>query len=206
MNKNPVLIPQSYIGRVNVVGDCYCFGVVLDRRPPTYRNIPIYISVAGPATSVEALWAKLAQGKETAIVPDDRTRSTLYLEPNKAGLYRRHQKKIEWLGIDHLVLIHEDLTEPPYPSVNEDTEPATTYILGISEEQRLAKLGEHVRKTVKVVVFDTWFAYLNAEGRRRGLLRDCESHGIPASAVKLDAAKWTTLITEGLQSKQIQFS
>src|SRR5579859_1237262 len=34
-------LPQKFIGRVNVVGDCYCFGVVVERRPPNYKSIPV---------------------------------------------------------------------------------------------------------------------------------------------------------------------
>jgi hypothetical protein len=198
-------IPQSYIGRVNVVGDCYCFGVVVDRRPPTYKNIPIYISVAGPATSVEALWAKLSQGKETAVVPEDRSLASIYLEPNKGGLYARYQKKIDWLGIDHLILLHEDLAEPKYPVAGEAKDVGLTYILAVSEEQHHAKLGEHVRKTVKVDVFETWFDYLYLEGRSRGLVRDCVGYGLDACSVRLDASKWTETITTGLTAKRIQF-
>jgi hypothetical protein len=193
-------IPQVYVGRVNVVGDCYCLGVVVDRRPPTFKNIPIYISVAGPATSVEALWAKISQGKEATIVPDDTAKSAIYLEPNKAGLYTRYQKKIEALGIDHLLLVHEAMVEPTYPSAGTDNEPATTYVLCVSEEQRHAKLGEHVRKTVKVAVFDDWLDYLYSEGRSRGLIRDCAGQGIEAFAIKLDPLKWTEVITSGLAS------
>ena len=51
------LIPQSYCGHMNVVGDCSVFGAAL------YDNQPVYLDIAGPATSVEAVWAKLAQGK-----------------------------------------------------------------------------------------------------------------------------------------------
>lgn len=200
-----LVIPQAYVGRVNVVGDCYCFGVVVDRRPPTYKNIPIYISVAGPATSVEALWAKLSQGKETAVVPDDRGQPSIYLEPNKGGLYTRYQKKIDWLGIDHLVLLHEDLAEPQYPAANEAKEVALTYVLAVSEAQRRAKLGEHVRKMVKVAVFETWFDYLYSEGRSRGLVRDCAGFSLEAFSVRLDALKWTDIITAGLAAKRIQF-
>ena len=58
------LIPQSYAGRMNVVGDCFVFGAAL------HDNHPVYLDIAGPATSVEAVWAKLAQGKEARIVPD----------------------------------------------------------------------------------------------------------------------------------------
>lgn len=195
-----LVTPQTYVGRVNVVGDCYCLGVVLDRRPPTYKNIPIYINVAGLATSVEALWAKISQGKEASIVPDDTAKSVIYLEPNKAGLYTRYQKKIDELGIDHLLLVHEDLAEPSYPSAGTDNEPATTYVLCVSEEQRRAKLGEHVRKTVKVAVFDAWFDYVYIEGRSRGLIRECVGYGIEAVAIKLDPLKWTQVVTSGLAS------
>src|SRR6476620_4739950 len=104
-------IPHIFIGRVNVVGACYCMGVVVDRRPPSYKNIPIYLSVVGPATSVEALWAKLSQAKETSVVPDNSEMFSIYLEPNKGGLYTRYQKKFEALGVDHLILIHEDMSE-----------------------------------------------------------------------------------------------
>ncbi len=197
-------IPQVYVGRVNVVGDCYCLGVVVDRRPPTYKNIPIYISIAGPATSVEALWAKVSQAKEVSIVPDDTSKSAIYLEPNKAGLYTRYQKKVEELGIDHLLLVHEDIAEPTYPSAGTEKEAATTYVLCVSNEQRRAKLGEHVRKTVKVAVFAEWFDYLYQEGRSRGLVRDCVGYGIEAVAIKLDPLKWTEVITSGLGSTSIR--
>lgn len=203
MSVQQLAVPQAMIGRVNVVGDCYCFGVALDRRPPTYKNIPIYINVAGPATSVEALWAKLSQGKETSIVPDDRSQSPIYLEPNKGGLYTRYQKKIECLGIDHLILVHEDMAEPQYPTTGKDQEPATTYVLSLSEEQARAKLGEHVRKTVKVAVFDQWFEYLYSEGRSRGLVRDCVGYAVGAMAVKLEPVKWTEAIVDGLRDNRI---
>jgi len=52
------LIPQQYVGRMNVVGDCFVFGAAL------HDNRPVYLDIAGPATSVEAVWARLAQGKE----------------------------------------------------------------------------------------------------------------------------------------------
>jgi hypothetical protein len=198
-----LLIPQQFIGRVNVVGDCYCMGVVVERRPPTYKNIPIYLSLVGPATSVEAAWAKLSQGKETSVVPE--TGNAIYLEPNKAGLFQRYQKKLDALGVDHLVLVHEHMAEPLYPLPG-DKEPFTTYMLCVSEEQKLAKLGEHVRKTVKIAVFDAWFPYLLVEGRRMGLLSACNGYGVEALAITLDAQRWTTIITGGLKDKKISLS
>ncbi len=195
-----LVFPQTYVGRVNVVGECYCLGLVADRRPPTYKNIPVYISVAGPATSVEALWAKLSQGKEATVIPDDHTQQAIYLEPNAAGLYTRFQKKIEALGIDHLILVHEDMAEPTYPTATGEKEAATTYIMKVSDDQLIAKLGEHVRKTVKVAVFDQWLPFLLGEGRAKGLVRDCAGYGNQAISVKLDTLKWTSFITSGLSS------
>ncbi len=192
-------IPQTFVGRVNVVGDCYCFGVVVDRRPPTFKNIPIYVNVAGPATSVEALWAKLSQGKETTVVPEDNS-PAIYLEPNKGGLYTRYQKKIAELGIDHLILVHENMAEPTYPTAGDKDEAPTTYLLCVSDEQRCIKLGEHVRKTVKVAVFDQWFEYLAAEGHSRGLIRECLGYSIQALSLTLDASKWTEIIRSGLRT------
>ena len=40
-------IPRAYVGRVNVVGDCYVFGAALQGVEP------VYLDVAGSATSVD---------------------------------------------------------------------------------------------------------------------------------------------------------
>src|SRR5262249_43305687 len=141
----------------------------------------------------------------TAVVPEDRALASIYLEPNKGGLYTRYQKKIDWLGIDHLVLVHEDLAEPAYPVAGEAKEVGLTYILAVSEAQRRAKLGEHIRQTVKVAVFEMWFDYLYTEGRSHGLVRDCVGYGLDACSVRLDVLKWTEIITTGLTAKRIQF-
>ena len=98
------LIPQQYVGRMNVVGDCFVFGAAL------HDNQPVYLDIAGPATSVEAVWARLAQGKEARIVPD--TGSSIVLQPPEPGLYTRFQRKLEGLAIDHLLLVHKAITEP----------------------------------------------------------------------------------------------
>ncbi len=98
-----VLIPQQYVGRMNVVGDCFVFGAAL------HDSQPVYLDIAGPATSVEAVWARLAQGKEARIVPD--IGSSIVLQPPEPGLFARFQRKIDGLGIDHLLLVHKDITE-----------------------------------------------------------------------------------------------
>jgi hypothetical protein len=185
-----------------VAGDCFCFGAVVDRRSPGYKNLPIYLSVAGPSSSVDAVWAKLAQGKEVTIVPDDKNAAAIYLQPNAAGLYTRFQRKIETVGIDHLILIHEDAAEVDYSDLKDAP---TTYLLCTSTQQKIAKLGDIVRHVVKIAVFDPWLDYVYEEGLRRGLVRGCISYGVKALAVKLDVRGWTAVITEGLAGKQIAF-
>jgi hypothetical protein len=192
-------IPQIYLGRLNVVGDCYVFGVVIDRIAPSYKALPVLLSLAGPASSVEAAWAKLSLGKETSIVPDNAP--AIYLEPTKAGLYYRYQKKIEGLGIDHLILVHENMAAPNYQP--EQGETSTTYLLCTSEAQKLAKLGDHVRKTVKVAVFEAWLPYLYEDGLGRGLLQKCTGYGLTAYRVTLASARWTEVITNGLAKGMI---
>src|SRR3954465_2747058 len=97
-------IPQSVVGQVNVVGDCYCFGLSID--PRSTSTIPVYLDIAGPATSVEAAWAKLNQGKELVVVRDQ---GSLYLQTGEKGAFKRFQRKIPGLSIDHLLLIHRTL-------------------------------------------------------------------------------------------------
>ena len=41
------LIPQQYVGRMNVVGDCFVFGAAL------HDNQPVYLDIAGPARARE---------------------------------------------------------------------------------------------------------------------------------------------------------
>src|SRR5579863_4044625 len=155
--------PQSYVGQVNVVGDCYCFGVVCHQKAQT--SVPVFLSVTGAASSVEALWARMAQGKASAIIRDNKQPS-IPLEPEEKGMYVRIQKKVAGLGIDHLLLLHRELAEPTYPTADESGQ---LYLLWPNEAVGIAKLGEHVRKTVKVAAFDDWFLHLHQEGRVRGL-------------------------------------
>jgi hypothetical protein len=192
-------VPQAYVGLANVVGDCYCFGLVVHLKVPTYKYIPVFINVTGAASSVEALWAKLAQGKASSIVRDEGT--SLPLEPDDKGLYVRFQKKIEGLGVDHLLLVHRDLAAPQYPT---DNEPTQVYAFWLNEVQGQAKLAEHVRKTVKVAVFDEWSAYLHCEGCHTGLVKSLTCYGgVSVIALTLDPVRWTDLIAEGLRTHRI---
>jgi len=184
------LIPQQYVGRMNVVGDCFVFGAAL------HDNQPVYLDIAGPATSVEAVWAKLAQGKEARIVPD--TGSSIVLQPAEPGLFTRFQRKIDGLGIDHLLLVHKAITEPVYAELS------TTFMFFVNKDQATAILGDHISKLVKVAVFPDWNPFLVQQGRQERLVQRCTCYGsVTLHAVTLDADAWTRIIQGGLASGTI---
>ncbi|MHB8627803.1 MAG: hypothetical protein ACYDBJ_10260 [Aggregatilineales bacterium] len=193
--------PQSYVGQVNVVGDCYCFGAVCHQKAQT--SVPVFLSVTGAASSVEALWARMAQGKVSAILRDN-NQPSIPLEPEEKGMYTRIQKKVEGLGIDHLFLLHREVSEPEYPTSDQIGQ---LYMLWLNDTVGIAKLGEHVRKTVKVAVFDEWFAHLHKAGRARGLVRPLRClGGVEAVQLLLNPMKWTELIADGLKRGDIRLT
>jgi hypothetical protein len=181
------LIPQTVVARMNVVGDCFVFGAAL------HNNQPVYLDIAGPATSVEAVWARMAQGKEARIVPD--TGSSIVLQPPESGLFTRFQRKIDGLGIDHLLLVHKAVTEPVY------SELTLTYMFFIEKEQATAILGNHISRLVKVAVFPEWHTYLVQPGRQERLMQHCTCYGgANLWAITLDADAWTSVIQRGLET------
>lgn len=181
------LIPQQYVGRMNVVGDCFVFGAAL------HDNRPVYLDIAGPATSVEAVWARLAQGKEARIVPD--TGSSIVLQPPEPGLFARFQRKIDGLGIDHLLLVHKTITEPVYSELSE------TFLFFSGRDQATAILGDHISKLVKVAVFKEWHPFLVQQGRQDRLVERCACYGgVQVWAITLDRDAWTRVIQDGLAS------
>ena len=181
------LIPQQYVGRMNVVGDCFVFGAAL------HDNQPVYLDIAGPATSVEAVWARLAQGKEARIVPD--TGSSIVLQPPEPGLFARFQRKIDGLGIDHLLLVHKAITEPVYSELSE------TFMFFTGKEQATAILGDHISRLMKVAVFPEWHPYLVQQGQQAHLVERCTCYGgVQVWAITLDRDAWTRVIQDGLAS------
>src|SRR5581483_5549332 len=198
--KGKLFVPQQYVGDINVVGSCYCYGVAVDRRGPSYRALPIYLSVVGPGTSVDALWAKLVQGKESSVACSD-GKTSIPLQPNAAGVYTHIAKKLDDLSLVHLILVHEDLADP----VVGDSERPTAYLISLNPEQKKAKFGDTIREIVRAAVFDEYLDYLMAEGQRRGLVRKCDSLVVDIMAITTDRKRWTELLTEGLRSKKIAF-
>ncbi|MCC7447121.1 MAG: hypothetical protein IT324_06880 [Anaerolineae bacterium] len=187
-------LPLKHIGNVNIVGDCFCFGLAVEYMPETYRAYPIYLNLAGAATSVEGAWARLAQGKETTVVPLERNSSTIYLNPPDKGLYVRVQRKIDGLGMDSLILLHRQLAEPTF------TDADLAFLIALNYEQACLRLVDYVSKTVKIAVFPAWGSYLRQQGYTKRLVTPRISYeGIEFWTVKLDATGWTDLICEGLR-------
>lgn len=186
------IIAQAYIGQINVVGECFAFGAALDGQQL------VYLDVAGPATSVEAVWAKLAQGKETAIVPLERNTEKIVLR-SAEGKLKRFERKVEGIGIYHLLLIHHDLLEPVYAELS------TTYLFLTShKDQTTAKLGAHIQALVDIAVFPQWFNYLVQQGRVESLLKPLTCYGgVTMFRVTLDKAQWERLICRGLNQRSI---
>ncbi len=194
MSVYPQTIQHAYVGQVNVVGTAYCFGVAVHHDLDTHTAIPVYLDIAGPATSVEAAWARLAQGKELTIVPE--SAPAIYLQPPEAGTLKRYQRRFPELAIDQMVLVHTDAVEVPTEGL--------TFQIETSESQAKASLGAHVRALVKVAVFPTWHEYLMERGTAERLITPCTAYGgVTVSAIRLDAERWTALIARGLQEKEI---
>ncbi len=190
----PQTIQRAYVGQANVVGTAYCFGVAVHHDPETHKAIPVYLDIAGPATSVEAAWARLAQGKELTVVPDNAP--AIYLQPAEAGTLKRYQRRFPELAVDQLVLVHTAAVEVPTEGV--------TFQIETSPEQAVAALAGQVRALVKVAVFPAWHEYLMRRGQAERLIYPCTCYGgVAVSAIRLDAARWTALIARGLEQKEI---
>jgi hypothetical protein len=193
------MLPLKHIGNVNIVGDCFCFGLAVEYMPETYRAYPIYLNLAGATTSVEGAWARLAQGKETTVVPMERNASTIYLNPPDKGLYIRVQRKIDGLGMDSLILLHRQLAEPNF------TDADLAFLIALNYEQACLRLADYVSKTVKIAVFPAWGNYLREQGYRQRLVIPRTSYeGVEFWTMKLDAPAWTTLICDGLRKGAIK--
>jgi len=158
-----------------------------------HDNRPVYLDIAGSATSVEAVWAKLSQGKEARIVPD--IGASIVLQPPEPGLFARFQRKIDGLAIDHLLLVHKAITEPVY------SELTLTYMFFTEKDQATAILGNHISRLVKVAVFGEWYPYLVQQGRQERLMQRGACYGgANLWAITLTQEAWTRLIQNGLAS------
>ena len=204
------MIEQTYVGQISVVGECFCFGAALEGGVPAQSGGGqqlTYLDLAGPATSVEAVWAKLAQSKECYVIPPERDAEKIALR-SAEGKLKRFQRKVEGIGIYHLVLLHQDMLEPIY------AEMTTTYIFltdkakapaGFARGQATAKLGAHVQELVDIAVFPAWFPYLVQQGRVERLLTPLTCYGgVKLWKLTLDKSAWERVICRGLQQRTIR--
>jgi len=186
------MIDQSCVGQISVVGECFCFGAALDGQQL------VYLDIAGPATSVEAVWAKLAQAKECYIIPPQRDAEKIVLR-SEEGKLKRFERKVEGIGIYHLLLVHRDIIEPTYAELS------TTYLfLTADKDQTTAKLGAHIAELVDIAVFPEWFNFLVQQGRVVGLLKPLTCYGgVKLWRVALDKASWERVVCRGLRGNHI---
>ena len=184
-------IAQSYVGQITVVGECFCYGCAVDGQQL------VYLDVAGPATSVEAVWAKLAQAKECYLLPPDPDVQKIVLRTEE-GLLKRIQRKIEGIGIHHLLLLHQDLLTPTYAELS------TTYLFLSDKTQATAKLGSHIQQLVDIAVFPEWYAYLVQQGRLEGLITPLTCYGgVNLWKLSLDKTGWQRLICRGVSQRSL---
>lgn len=193
-------LPLKHIGQVSMVGECFCFGLAVEYTPDTYRAYPVYLNLCGAATSVEAVWARLAQGKELSVASLERSSSAIHLHPPDKGLYVRVQRKLDGLGMDNLILLHRQLAQPSFTD-----DDSLAFLLAPDEALACLRLADYVRQTVKVAVFPAWGAYLRQQGQRAGLLAPRQSYeGLMFWTMKLDAPAWSEVIREGLRKGAIR--
>lgn len=185
-------IPQAYVGCMNVVGECWVLGAAL------HHSTPVYLNIAGPATSVDAVWGKLAQGQETRIIPDQGER--ILFQAPAAGLFHAFRRKIPTVGFENAIIVLKTMVNPPNAEVG--------YVYHIHTDPiRTAQLiGQTVHQQVKVATFPTWYPDLLEAGSHAGLVGDCTTYGgIQVKWVDLDATRWTLLIQTGLRTSQLHF-
>jgi hypothetical protein len=186
------MIAQTCVGQVSVVGECFCFGAALDGQQL------IYLDLAGPATSVEAVWAKLAQAKECYVIPHEHDAEKIALR-SAEGKLKRLQRKVEGIGIYHLVLLHQDILELTYAELT------TTYLFLTDKDKANAKLGAHVQELVDIAVFPEWYAYLVQQGRVEGLITALTCYGgVKLWKLTLDKVSWERVVCRGLQQRAIR--
>jgi hypothetical protein len=196
------MIEQTYVGQISVVGECFCFGAALDGGVPAQSGGGqqlVYLDLAGPATSVEAVWAKLAQAKECYVIPPGHDAEKITLR-SAEGKLKRLERKVEGIGIYHLLLVHCDIFEPQYAELS------TTYIfLTTDKDQTTSKLGAHVQELVDIAVFPVWFPYLVQQGRVEGLITALTCYGgVKLWKLSLDKSAWERVVCRGLQQRVIR--
>ena len=169
----------------------YCYGYAV------HQGVLLYLSFGGPRTAVEAIRAKLAKGEVVNLVPWDAPAIELSAGETEGvantGMFTTYLHSISEAKFTSAILVHEWLTDPNYGGKS------VTGIFRTDEAQNVAKLTDHVRKLVKVPVFDDWGGFLFSAGESAGLVRSPRGGGgIDLLVIELEVDAWTRLITGGL--------
>lgn len=200
----PFTLLMRCVGQITQVGETYVFGVA-QHHVERSRTDTVYLNLAGPATSVEAVWANLVEQRTTALRIDDYR--TLFVKhggvPGQGPAsqakgespYLRFQRRIPGLAIDHLILLDRRFAQVEY------RDSSLTYLF---ETPNLPlKLGDHVRQLVNIAVFPQWFEALAEAGREQRLLLPVYCLGHTVYLLRLDRTRWEHLISLKLEKGQL---
>ncbi len=196
LKNNPAwTLPMKYLGVISAHGDAYVFGYAIDME--AQNPLPVYLNLAGPATAIEAAWARLDLGKELNLIPENG--GTVHFQAPDKGLYRRFQTRLGASDTDHCILLHRDAVEPVY------AEHSKTYLLVTGDGQFTDLVGMHVQRLVQVAVFKDWHPFLSEQARRDPDLAYTlwNEGGQTIWALVLDRNAWTRTIQHGLEAGRI---
>ncbi len=193
---------MHHIGSMSQVGEVLVWGFS-QHQLTEHRADTVYLNFAGPATSVEAIWARLIERRTTAIT--DLSGKHHFVRhggiPGQSENelpYLRFQRRIEGLSIDHMILLDRRFSE-----VNYDAERSSAFVF--EADNMAALIGHHVRQLVNVAVFDAWFPALLEIGRRERLVTPLTNFAHPVYHVSLDRTRWELQISLGVEKGELEW-
>jgi hypothetical protein len=200
------MIPErSYIGQVNIVGTALVFGLSLHKYQSDnhrFYTIPVYLDLVGAITSLEAIYAKLIQGKEIQIMPQARS-DPHYLIPPDKGLFSRLIKRNDQLGAVHMIIMHKQLSAPQFDPKNNH------YIYQVAErpptQRTYRKTLDAARQIVPVALADHWAEPLWSACFGK-TIKACENWGgIHINVLKNHERSWLDIITQEIRAQRLPF-
>jgi len=198
---NPFMEGVEHVGSITQVGNTQVFGMA---RCPVgqQRSDLVYLNLAGPSTSVEAVWAQLAQKKPVIFQPKAGGKGLFIqhrgIEGREGSPFARFQRRIPGLAIEHLILLDRRITEPNYNEIG------ATFAFDLPGFDTIA--GQHVRNLVDVAVFPEWLEPLARAGKTARLITSCLCTGKPTLyRISLEKARWQRLISDLLEKEELQW-
>ncbi len=192
---SPKLAP---IGSIHGVGEAFVFGLAQHTLSEDHTDT-VYLSIAGPVTSVESIWARLLNRRLLAVESEGREIAYLShhgIAGEEGSPYQRIQRRIPGLQIDHLILLDKRFAAVEYAELG------FAYLF---EDAHLSlKLFDHVRALVNLPVFPLWAEGLAEIARLTGLLRPLACYGGQAVHVlTLDRTRWELEISTRLAGGEL---